>query len=39
MPMLFFSLLDGLDQSFGDVAEGDGVDRGLGGKYSCHGIG
>ena len=35
----FFSLFDGLDQSLGDAAEGDGVDGWLGGKYSSHGIG
>jgi len=37
--MSFFSLLDSFDQSFGDAAEGDGIDRGLGGEYSSHGIG
>jgi len=31
MAMSFFPLFDGLDQSFGNAAEGDGVDRGLGG--------
>jgi len=37
--MSLFMLFDGLDQSLGDAAEGDGVDGGLGGKYSSHGIG
>jgi len=39
MPMTFFSLFDGCDQSFGDTAEGDGIDGGLAGKYSSHSIG
>ena len=37
--MLLFSLFDGLDQSFGDAAEGDGIDRLLGGEYSSHSTG
>jgi len=32
-------LFDGFDQPFGNAAEGDGVDGGLGGKYSSHSIG
>ena len=39
MAVSFFLLPDGLNQSFGDAVEGDGVDGWLGGKYSCHGIG
>jgi len=37
--VLLLSLFDGLDQSLGNAAEGDGIDGGLGGKYSSHGIG
>ena len=39
MPVSLFPLFDGLDQSFGDAAEGDGVDGWLGGEYSSHSIG
>jgi len=39
MAVSFFLLLDGLDQSFGDAAESDGVDGWLGGEYSSHSIG
>jgi len=39
MAVLFFLLFDGFDQSFGNAAEGDGIDGWLGGKYSSHGIG
>ena len=39
MAVSFFLLLDGFDHPFGDATEGDGVDRWLGGEYSCHSIG
>jgi len=39
MTVLFFPLLDGFDQPFGDTVEGDGVDGWLGGEYSSHSTG
>jgi len=39
MPMSLFLFLDGLDQPFGDAAEGDGIDGWLTGEYSSHSIG
>jgi len=39
MAVSLLSLLDGFNQSFGDTAEGDGIDGWLGGKYSSHSIG
>jgi len=39
MAILLFSLLDGCDQSFGNAAEGNSVNRWLDGKYSIYGIG
>jgi len=37
--MDFLTVLDGLDQTSGDVAEGSGVDDGVVGKYSFHCMG
>jgi len=37
--MSLFPFFDGFNQSFGDAAEGDGVNRWLGGEYSSYGIG
>ena len=34
----FFVILDGLDQTGGNVAEGTGVDMGVGGEYCFHGM-
>ena len=39
MAVSLFMLFDGLDQSLGDAVESNGVDGGLGGEYSSHGIG
>ena len=39
MTVSLFMVFDGLDQSLGDAVEGDGVNGGLGGKYSSHSIG
>jgi len=35
----FFAVLDGLDQTSGNVTEGTGINVGIGGEYVFHGMG